>query len=198
MKLLPIEGVNAVWCAALPNCIPSEPQAEIVGEWLARTLARAERHATRPRKMPLKRKDVDRVESAYRRFRAVLNSLQDRDYPPPMISESDGVTDWEFWIGSNNPDFKRGSDAKYDWTMIGALLELYEAITGKNASGSDAGGPTMRFIHSALELLSQHAAPDSRHIFQAPSADAVERELKELRFMWNGTRSPELRGLGDL
>jgi len=196
VKLLPIETVNAVWRAALPNCVPSERQAQVVGEWLARTLDRAERNATRPKRLSLTRKDVDRVESAYRRFRTVLNSLQNRDYPPPLIPERDGVTDWEFWIGSNNPDFKRGNDAKFDWTMIGALLELYEAITGKNASGAGEG-PAMRFLYSALETLSPHAASESHHAFQVPSVDAVKRELKELRATWNGVRAPRLRGLRD-
>lgn len=196
LKLLPIETVNAVWRAALPNCAPSERQAGVVGEWLARTLERAEHYATRTKRVPLTRKDVDRVESAYRRFRAVLNSLQDRDYPPPTIPERDGVTDWEFWIGSNNLDFKRGSDAKFDWTMICALIELYEAITGRNASGAGEG-PTMRFLHSALELLSRHAVSGTHHAFQVPSVDAVERELKEMRATWNGVRAPRLRGLRD-
>jgi hypothetical protein len=198
LKLLPIETINAVWRAALPNCIPSERQAKAVGEWLARTLERAERDAARVKKVSLTRKDVDRVESAYKRFQVTLLSLQDRDYPPPMISETSGATDWEHWIGSNNPDFKRGRDPEYDWVMIGALLQLYEAITGNDASGADVGGPTIKFLDDALEALSRLAAPESRHGFHSPSGDGVDRELTKLRPMWNGIRDPRLRRLRDL
>ncbi|MFV1918150.1 hypothetical protein VPH46_01845 [Sphingomonas sp. MJ1 (PH-R8)] len=198
MKLLPIETVNAVWRAALPNRVPSERQAEVVGEWLARALERAERNTARDKRVALTRKDVSKVESAYKRFQTTLLSLQDRDYPPPMIPETEGVTDWEYWIGSNNLDFKRGRDAEYDWTLIGVLLQLYEAITGNAASGAAEGGPTMRFLDNALEALSRLATPESQHAFQSPSGDAVDRELKNLRSMWNGLRHPHLRGLRDI
>lgn len=198
MKLLPIETVNAVWRAALPNRVPSERQAQVVGEWLARSVDKAERNAARDKKVALTRKDVNKLESAYTHFQTMLLSLQDRDYPPPMIPETDGVTDWQYWIGSNNLDFKRGRDAEYDWALIGSLLQLYEAITGNNASGADERGPTMRFLDDALEALAQFATPESRLTFQSPSGDAVDRELKKLRAMWNGVQHPHLRRLRDL
>lgn len=197
MKLLPIETVNAIWKAAASGSVPSARQMEVARAWLSRVFDRATQRAMRGTRVPLTRKDVDRLDAAYRRFRAVLISLQDRDYPPPLIPIRDGVTDWEYWIGSNNLDFKRGRNSKYDWAMIGSLLELYEAITHKVASGADAEGPTMRFLHVTMEAFAAND-PDARHAFQCPSSDAVQDELRDLREMWNGLRDPALSGLREL
>jgi len=198
LKLIPIEIVTDIWDAAGTGNSPSERQAEIARDWLARSFDRATRCAQRKdAKIPLTQKDVDRLERVYGRFRQVVDSLQDRDYPPPLIPKAGKVTDWEHWIGSTNGGFKRGRDAQYDWTLIGSLLELYEAMTDRRASGADERGPTMLFLDATLGAFAELADPAIRSYFQSPSADALRRELREWRAMRNGRCDPKLRSFRD-
>lgn len=195
MEMLPIEVVERIWKAAGTGAEPSKHQAAIVREWLTRSFAGAKRRAKR-RKVttPLTQKEIDGLKSAYHRFCAAINGLQDRDYAPPLIPKTDNITDWEYWISAASWGIKRGRHGIHDWTLIEALLELYEVITDRPASGADERNPTMRFLDEAFEAFADVASPDTRSYFQPPSADAVRRELPKIREAQNGQIDRRLKG----
>ena len=169
----------AIVAAANPRTALSDQTIEALRGWLAQSMTLAIRRA---RATPLGKGDVDRLEAAYLRFRNVIDDLQDRDDPPPLIPVADGSTDWEHWlIGHQHFGFKRGRKASSDWRLVGALLALYEALSGKRASAAQANGPTMRFLETALHTLADHAPAETHSNLGPPTADALKQQLPHLR-----------------
>lgn len=171
--------IEAIATAANPLTALSDQTIEALRGWLAQSMTLAIRRA---RARPLSKSDVDRLEAAYLRFRTVLDDLQDRDDPPPLIPVADGSTDWEHWlIGHEHFGFKRGRKASSDWRLVCVLLALYEALSGKRASAAQPNGPTMRFLETALQTLADHAPAETRSNFGPPKADALKQQLPHLR-----------------
>ena len=167
---------------------------EGLGRSLGDVLARA---VCRARAKPLTRDDVDRLASAHDRFLSVIAELQDRDDPPdPMPRSESGATRWSNWIAANQIfGFKRGRRESSDWRLIGALLALYETVSGVDASAAQADGPTMRYLATALAALADYAPADARNHFHPPNVEALRKQLPELRECYLGTEKRALAGI---
>lgn len=85
-------SAKAILDAARPAEPPPFETIEVVRRWLETILGRAIKRANAK---PIVMKDVDRLETAFRKFHAVVESLQDRDNPPPRVPVSEGTNDWE-------------------------------------------------------------------------------------------------------
>jgi hypothetical protein len=162
------------------NCCKILTAEKIAGisDWLEDEFERA---VSRARKKPLAKTDVDRLSKTYRKFCDVIESLQDRTLPPPRVPVSNGSTAWEEWEEIYEQfGCIAGRRESSDWLLIGALLALYETLSGKPASASQANGPTMRFLVSALNELALYAQPDIRSNFEPPKANALKHQLPGL------------------
>jgi hypothetical protein len=127
-------------------------------------------------------KDVERLDSAYREFAKAIEELQDRSDPPPRMPVSDGATDWQHWLHVYQVfGFELGRRESRDWKLIGALIALYESVGGKRASAAQPDGPTMRFLRAALSELADYAAPELRSHFAPPKAEALRKQLPQIR-----------------
>jgi hypothetical protein len=177
--LVPIASVKAILDAARPAESPPPEKIEATRLWLEKTLARAIKRASAK---PIVMKDVERLEIAFRRFQAVIESLQDRDNPPPRVPISHGTTDWDHWLVEyHHFPFKRGRRPGTDWKPIGALLALYEVTSGRRASAAQPNGPTMRFLDASLGELAGRAPADLQSHLDPPSADALKQQLARRR-----------------
>lgn len=172
-------STKAILDAARPPAPPSPELIEGARRWLE---AKLEQAIKRGSAQPIVTKDVDRLENAFRRFQAVIESLQDRDNPPPRIPVSEGTTDWDHWlIEYRHFPFKRGRRPSADWKLIGTLLALYEVTSGRRASAAQPNGPTSRFLVAALGELARHAPANLRTHFDPPNADALKQQLARRR-----------------
>lgn len=164
--------------AARPAVTPSPEMIEATRRWLEESLENA---VCRVRAKPLSQKDVYRLDRAYLRFRYVIQDLQDRQYPPPLIPTKECQTDWDYWLTTHRAiQSKLGPSYKVDWQLIGELIALYEVTSKRNASGSKAGGPTMHFLDAALKELQNYVPVKERSYFQAPGIGVLRENLDNL------------------
>lgn len=176
---LSAESAKAILDAAEPALPPSSETIEATRRWLESALEEA---INRIRAKPLTQKDVSQLENAYVRFRHVVEMLQNCRYPPPLIPTKDCQTDWEYWLTTHRAfKTKRGPHDKVDWRLIGELITLYEVTSGRVASGSQATGPTMRFLEAALSELKNYVPDDLRSYFDSPGAGMIKGNLGALR-----------------
>lgn len=185
---LPPATVEAILTAASPSTRLSPTQEEAVSGWLSEEWNRAIRRA---RTEPLSRDDVNRFDRAYASFRAVIEDLQNRTLAPPRIPAPNGTTAWDDWREIYEQfGFIGGRGQSADWLLIGALLALYETVSGRAASASQPSGPTMRFLDSAMREMANHAPPELRSYFACPKVDALKKQLPGLNrlALWHAKR----------
>jgi hypothetical protein len=186
--LLPTAVVAEILTAADPSYALPAHLAEPIRLWLSQEREAAVR---RSNKVPLTKADVERLERAYRDFSEAIGSLQNRTLPPPLIPTSDGRTAWDDWREIYEQfGYVRGRPESSDWLLIGALLALYETVSGRSPSGAQVNGPTMRFLRPALAALAEQAPDDARSNFEAPTAEALKRQLPRMEklSLWHAKR----------
>lgn len=172
-------SAKAILDAARPSVPPPPEVVEATRRWLAESLEHA---VCRVRAKPLSQRDVERLDNAYLRFRYVIQDLQDRQYPPPLIPTKECQTDWDYWLATHRAvKSKRGQRAKVDWHFIGELIALYEATSKRNASASQPRGPTMCFLTTVSNELQDYVPEDVRSYFQAPKIGVLGQNLDVLR-----------------
>jgi len=147
-------------------------------EWLAAEWAQA---LSRAQRKPLTKLDVVAFDKAHKAFADVIESLQDRVLAPPTIPP-ESEADWSRWKELYEQfGYSRGRRESRDWILIGALLALYETVSGSSASGAQEDGPTLRYLRAALSHLAQYAPHDVRSYFRSPEQDALRRQLPGLK-----------------
>lgn len=174
---LPPGTIEAILVAA--NCSkPLSPDdVAALEEWLAAEWAQALR---RVRRKPLTKADVDAFDKAHRAFADLIESLQDRVLAPPTIPPA-SEADWAGWKELYGQfGYSRGRRESRDWILIGALLALYETVSGASASAAQKDGPTLRYLRAALSHLAPYAPDDLRNYFLSPEHDALRRQLPGL------------------
>lgn len=177
---LPLATIEAIVTAANANAGLSPESMEGLRSWLSDHLNKAIRRVTA---RPLDRPDVDRLDKALRHFLKIIDDLQGCYDPPPKmpVSES-GATDWDNWIAVyQHIGFKQGAPDGRDWSLIGALLALYEVTSNESASGANERNPTMNFLERALGKLARHTPPEVRKYLELPEAGTLDKQMPKLR-----------------
>jgi len=146
-------------------------------EWLTAEWTQA---LHRARRKPLTKVDMAAFDKAHQAFNDVIEDLQDRVLPPPCI-RPESEADWVGWKELYEQfGYSRGRRESRDWTLIGALLALYEKASDASASAAQEDGPTLRYLRVTLKHLSAYAPDDLRSYFQAPKQDALRKRLPDL------------------
>lgn len=152
---------------------------EALANWLGQGMERA---IDRKRRKPVPQKDVARLEHAYLAFSKIVDELQDRADPPPIIPTKDCQTEWEYWINTQRAfGSKGGAPEKVAWPLIGELIALYEVASYRRASASQSHGPTMRFLRTAMSEVAICAPSEMRSYFQAPTNGSLRKNLVLIR-----------------
>lgn len=150
--------------------------------WLCDQMAHA---IQRARAKPLGRGDLDRLETAYWRFREVIAELQASDDPPPELPVADGEwTAWDQWLTGHryfDTHGPRGRPEVREWRLIGALLAFYEIISGQRATAANERNETMSFLDVALTELANYVPSDLKQKFQWPDNEALKKQMPKLR-----------------
>lgn len=180
--------------AAAGRSGPVPPELiEKLGRWLDDVLERA---IHRVQRQPLTPEDVDKLERAYARFSYIVQALQDRTNPPPVIPTRDCQTDWEHWIATHRAlGFRRGPRESIEWQLIGELIVFYETISDRPASAAQPAGLTMTFLTTALGELRSHVPDDLRSNFASPKNGVLRRQLPALKGGYFRFVAQELRTL---
>lgn len=175
---LPLATIEAIVTAANANAALSPESMERLRGWLSDQMTSAIRRARTRR---LTKDDVKDLEDAYRVFRATINGLQDRTLPPPCIPEEwvAALDEWREIYQQFGRD--RGAPPTRDWLLIGALVALYEAVSGEDAVVSADRNPTMQFLDAALSELVEHAPPELRNKLDWPNGEALKKQMPGLR-----------------
>ena len=176
---LPSTTVEAILAAA-GRSGPFPPELiERLGRWLDDVLERA---IDRVQRQPLTPEDVDKLERAYVRFSYIVQALQDRTTPPPLIPTRDCQTDWDYWIATHRAlGFRRGPRESIEWQLIGELIAFYETASDRPASAAQPGGLTMTFLTTALAELKNHVPDALRSNFASPKNGVLRRQLPALK-----------------
>ena len=173
---LPHETIERIIAAAKPDAnLPAETVEALRG-WLFDALAGAVRRAAA---IPLTRTDVAKLERAYLRFAYIIDTLQDRDDPPPRLPvRESGETEWESWIaGVSVFGFRQVRIGSTDWRLIAQLLAFYETVSGKPASAAQPDGPTLCFLETVMEELASQAPASAASHFAVPEQEALKKQL---------------------
>ena len=176
---LPLATVEAILAGAGRSGPIPPDQIERLGRWLDDVLERAIHRALR---QPLTPEDVDKLERAYVRFSYIVQALQDRTTPPPVIPTRDCQTDWEHWIVTHRAlGFRRGPRETIEWQLIGELIVFYETVSDRRASAAQPDGLTMTSLTTALSELRSHVPEPLRSKFASPKSGVLRRQLPALK-----------------